>query len=44
MDDLMSAAESVPNGVFDKPSLAFLVLGFSFVLAWVVWLAPVRKS
>jgi hypothetical protein len=44
MDDLMSAVESVPNGAFDKPSLAFFVFGFSFFLAWVIWLAPVRKS
>jgi hypothetical protein len=44
MDDLMSAVERVPNDAFDRPSLAFLVFGFSFFFAWVVWLAPVGKS
>ena len=44
MDDLVSAVECVPNDAFDRPSLAFLVFGFSFFLAWAVWLAPVRKS
>jgi hypothetical protein len=44
MDDLVSAAESLPNGPSDRPLLAFVVFGLSFFLAFVIWLAPVRKS